>query len=251
MIIIEEEKIKDVPFIHVFKNGKQASQLPLIIFLHGFTSTKEMNLSYSYLLAKKGFRVALPEANFHGERSHKLQAKELDFKFWEIVIQTIHELPLIKTFFEERSLINNHKIGVAGTSMGGITTLGALTQYDWISAAVSLMGAPSYQQFALKQLADLKQNNDNFHIEKQQVDFLLKELSAYDLSLNKEKLAGRPLLLWHGKEDEVVPYNYALEFYEQANSAEIKFILDKQAEHKVSQTGIRQAVDWLEEKLIK
>ncbi|MDI5791688.1 hypothetical protein PO124_35075 [Bacillus licheniformis] len=33
--------------------------------------------------------------------------------------------------------------------MGGIVTLGALTQYEWITTAVSLMGSPAYVEFLI------------------------------------------------------------------------------------------------------
>ena len=41
-------------------------------------------------------------------------------------VNTIHEFPILKDHFEEKGLIVPNGIGVAGTSMGGIVTLGAL-----------------------------------------------------------------------------------------------------------------------------
>ena len=55
----------------------------------------------------------------------------------------------------QKDLADQDRIGV-GTSMGGIVTLGALTQYKWIKAAVSLMGSPNYVKFAQAQIEHLK-----------------------------------------------------------------------------------------------
>ena len=55
-----------------------------------------------------------------------------------------------------KNLIDSERIGMVGTSMGGIVTLGSLTRYKWIKAAVSLMGMPYYEKFALWQIKELE-----------------------------------------------------------------------------------------------
>lgn len=249
MVLIENYKVDQIPVLHIVKKDRQKERLPLIIFLHGFTSAKENNLHYAYLLAKKDFRVILPEANYHGERSQQLTEQQLDFKFWKIVIQTIKELNEIKQFSESKFLIDEDRIGVVGTSMGGIITLGALTQYEWIKSAVSLMGVPAYQDFARHQLDDLKEQNQTVDINSGEVEIIFNKLAKYDLSLNPQKLGNRNLLFWHGKQDEVVPYELAYQFYENVKNMEdlkgkIKFIIDENAEHKVTQAGIKSTVNW-------
>ena len=57
-------------------------------------------------------------------------------------MQSIEELDVLRQYFEKESLIDSERIGMVGTSMGGIVTLGSLTRYKWIKAAVSLMGMP-------------------------------------------------------------------------------------------------------------
>ena len=69
MIQIHKEIVKGVPLLHVVKAGHEEKMLPLIFFIHGFTSAKEHNLHFAYLLAEKGFRVVLPDAILHGERT--------------------------------------------------------------------------------------------------------------------------------------------------------------------------------------
>ena len=61
-------------------------------------------------------------------------------------------------------------------------------------------------------------------------NLLLKWIPEYDLSLQPEKIAGRPLLFWHGREDVVVPYQHVVEFIaEHGDKENIQFIEEDEA----------------------
>ncbi len=250
MITIEQDKLKNIPFLHLADEKKKSDPLPFIIFVHGFTSAKENNLHYAYHLAQTGFRVLLPEALYHGERNLGLSGNELNLHFWEIVLQTIDELDILKHTFEERNLIDPSRIGVVGTSMGGIVTLGALTKYNWIKAATSLMGMPYYEQFALSQINYMKEKGIEIAVEDEELAQLMSRIIEFDLSKQPEKLQNRPLLFWHGMRDEVVPYKHTYHFYETIKPLyekvpeKLQFITDKNAGHKVSNEGVVKTVEW-------
>ena len=252
MITIQKEKIKNIPFLHIAEDKKMAEKLPFIIFVHGFTSKKENNLHYAYLLAEKGFRVLLPEALYHGERNPSLSGQSLEFRFWEIVLQTIDELEILKNTFEEKQLIDPNRIGVVGTSMGGMITLGALTKYNWIKAATSLMGMPYYEKFALYQINSMREKGVELPVQDKELTQLMDKLRQLDLSLHLEKLQNRPLLFWHGKQDPVVPYANTYHFYETIKPLyiqepnKLQFITDERAGHKVSNDGVEKTVKWFE-----
>ncbi|NRD78404.1 esterase [Bacillus sp. BRMEA1] len=255
MVIVENKQIENIPLLHIVKQEDYKDKLPLIIFIHGFTSGKENNLHYAYLLAEKGFRVLLPEALYHGERAQGLSEKELFAHFWEIVLMTIKEVSLLKDYFVESALADEERIGIAGTSMGGIATLGALTQYPWIKAAVSLMGSPTYEQLSLWQLEQLKSQGMKLPFNESDIEKQLSILRTYDLSQQPEKLNSRPLLFWHGKKDPIVPFSFTFEFYESLENQyfnqpeRIKFIADEHADHKVSREGLQATIDWFENHL--
>lgn len=250
MIVIENETIGEIPLLHVVKSDFIEAPLPLIIFVHGFESAKENNLHYAYLLAEKGFRVILPEAIFHGQRSIGLSKTEMNLRFWESVTTTIDELEVIKNYYERENKIDVERIGLAGTSMGGIITLGALTQYKWIKAAVCLMGMPYYEQFSQFQLKQLEKNGVEIPFSEDEKESIFAHLRKYDLSLQTEKLAKRPLLFWHGEKDPVVPFSYTYQFFESikplysSEQEKIQFIRDEKADHKVSREGVLRLVDW-------
>ena len=71
--------------------------------------------------------------------------------------------------------------------MGGIAALGALTQYKWIKAAVSLMGMPSYEDFSLWQLEQLKSQGVQLPFTEEQIEEAVGDPSAYDLSVQPGK----------------------------------------------------------------
>ncbi|RDU35552.1 esterase [Neobacillus piezotolerans] len=249
MVVIRKEFVNSIPVLEVVQEKKLAEKLPLAIFAHGFTSAKENNLHIAYLLAERGFRAVLPDAPYHGERDEGFGEVELSVRFWDIVIKTIHEVNTVKDFYVAGGLAASGEIGLAGTSMGGIVTLGALTQYDWIGAAVSLMGSPSYREMAGWQVDELRKRGHQLPISDEDLAGRIEALGVYDLSLQPEKVGGRPLLFWHGEADTVVPHHYAWEFYEkqlkdQQRNGDIAFISERHAGHKVTRKGTYALVDW-------
>lgn len=252
MIVVEKMKVADIPLLQVVKHANKDKKTPFVIYVHGFMSAKEHNLHYAYYLAEQGIRVVLPEALYHGERSHEYNKQELSLRFWEIVVNEIAEIKLIKEHFEKHDLIDSGRIGLAGHSMGAITTLGALTQYDWVKAAVSLMGCPSYTKLLQSQLSDLQKSGVEIPLSAKEIDKQFSVLETYDLSLQQSKLQNRPLLFWHGERDDVVPFAPAYQFYQEIiplyekTPERLKFIVDPLADHKVSREGIMALAEWFD-----
>ena len=143
-----------------------------------------------------------------------LTEKDLYSHFWEIVIKTIHEINDYKEYYVNEGLVDEEKIGLAGTSMGGIVTLGALTQYKWVKTAVSLMGMPAFEEYLHWQLEQMQRLGVNLPFTNEQIAEQFSMLRQYDLSLHPEKLENRPLLFWHGKKDPIVPYPLTYQFYQ-------------------------------------
>ncbi|WLR51546.1 alpha/beta fold hydrolase [Bacillus tianshenii] len=254
MIVLDKEQPAGIPLLHVVQQEKMHQKLPTVIFVHGFTSAKEHNLHVAYYLAEAGIRVLLPEALHHGDRDEGLSEEDLMFSFWKIVIHTIHELEAIKEYYTAKEFIEEDKIGLVGTSMGGIVTLGALTQYDWIQSAVSLMGNPSYESFSRWQMDGIKKSGAPVPLDETEIEKQIASLKPYDLSAQLEKACDVPLLFWHGKLDQVVPFEHANDFYYNLRSAYpdaiTEFIEDEKAGHKVSREGVLATVEWFEKHLM-
>ncbi|WP_186669254.1 prolyl oligopeptidase family serine peptidase [Sporosarcina sp. BP05] len=247
---VTEELWGDIPLLHIVEDEFKDKQVPVVIFIHGFTSAKEHNLHYAYNMAKQGIRVLLPDAHLHGAREDNLDEVQLSLRFWEIVLTSIEEVSFIREELVQRGLHSTGKIGLGGTSMGGITTLGCLAVYDWVDAAAVMMGAPGFVQLAKAQMSGFERRGFKLPITDEEKKKLLATLSTFDLTKHPSALNNRPIYFWHGEQDTVVPYEPTHNFYkaikkEYAAAPErIEFVSNETAGHVVSRAGMLQAADW-------
>ncbi|WP_164215019.1 esterase [Virgibacillus sp. YIM 98842] len=254
MIGIFEEQLNDIPVLHVVEAAKEKKALPTVVYFHGFTSAKEHNLPFAYLLADSGYRVILPDSQYHGAREMKeVSSVKKQVSFWNIVMNNVVELEEMKKELDKKELILDERIGIAGTSMGGITTSAALSQYSWIKTAAILMGSPKITTYA-KTLVDSFKKTGNLPVTDEMIEELYDELQQYDLSLKPEKLNNRPLLFWHGENDAVVPFDHSYTFYEDAsklyeNKEDIYFIKEANRDHKVSRHAVLETIKWFKKHL--
>ncbi|GAF64020.1 putative hydrolase [Bacillus sp. TS-2] len=257
MILIENETISHIPALHVVKEDvKDESSLPVVFVLHGFRSAKEDQLPIAYLLAERGFRVILPDAQSHGKREDSISRDEqkLALSFWNIVMTSIKEMAIIKESLEKRQLLKG-PVAIVGTSMGAITLYGALTQYEWISSAVAFMGAAHYEHLANEQIKTIE--SKGVVIEEKDKWEVLTNLKHFDLTKQINKLNKRPLWIWHGLQDQVIPFFYSEKLYETVQDQyenhleQLAFIREERAGHKVSRKAMFEATDWLRKQSIK
>jgi dipeptidyl aminopeptidase/acylaminoacyl peptidase len=250
MIGILHKNFNKIPALVIVDAAKEKEALPVVVYFHGFTSAKEHNLPVAYLLAEKGYRVVLPDSEYHGEREIAISAIKKQISFWDIVMQNVKELEEIKDELDQEGLIKDNRLGIAGTSMGGITTSAALTQYPWIKAAAILMGSPEITTYAKTLVNSFKQMG-NLPVSDEEIDQLYEELTTYDLSMQPEKINQRPLLFWHGEKDSVVPFDHSYTFYDKVkheykDQANIQFLKEKNRDHKVSRYAIFETVKWFD-----
>ncbi|MFZ3579297.1 esterase [Virgibacillus sp. DJP39] len=253
MIGVSNRKFNNIPALVIVEAGKETEPMPVVLYHHGFTSAKEHNLPLAYLLAEKGFRVVLPDSEYHGEREREISAVKKQISFWDIVMQNVHETKEIYNILQDEKLLADDRFGIAGTSMGGITTAATLTQYPWIKAAAVLMGSPKITTYAKTLVTSFKRMGD-LPVTDEMITYLFESLNQYDLSKHMEKLNNRPLLFWHGETDSVVPFDHSYTFYEKArelydNKENIQFLNQQNQGHKVSRYAIIETVKWFSQKL--
>ena len=94
----------------------------------------------------------------------------------------------------------------------------------------------------------------NYVVPKDYFD-LISWVKSYDLSLQPEKLAGRPLFFWHGQADEKIPYIQTERFVEKnrhkSYGKEIVFRSSKTQRHMVQIPLMEEASTFLAKNLIK
>ncbi|WP_339261606.1 alpha/beta hydrolase [Lysinibacillus sp. FSL K6-3209] len=253
-MFVKTEIWGQIPLLHIYTD-KMNEKTPVVIFLHGFMSAKEHNLHYAYQLVNKGVRVLLPDAKFHGARSEGLTETQMNLHFWDIVLNSIHEVEQLYKDLKNKQLVAGDKIGVAGTSMGAIVTSGCLKLYDWIQTAAICMGGPAFIKLGAYQLQQLAKSGVKWPMSEQEVQKTNALLATYDISLTPEQFAGRPVFFWHGEQDKTVPFQDTYDFYctlrtyYEENPSNLKFIADKHAGHAVTRDGMLAATEWLAQHL--
>lgn len=249
MLELKHVVISDIPIIEIFEKGKENKALPTVVFYHGWESRKERVLEYGYYLARNGFRALLPEALNHGERKTKGSSSQDPMNFWEIVANNVRELPIIVDHYIINQKTNADQIGVAGLSMGGITTNAVLTQYHWVKAAAVLMGSPSPIAFTEWLLKNYKVDDTPIYelLDQEVINNRLVELEPISLNLQPDKIANRPLYVWHGSADPIVPIHLTQTFYEEIKnesySENIDFEVSEGVEHTVPQKIVQRMTE--------
>ena len=251
-MIVKKEQWENIPLLHVYDESMN-EQTPVVVFFHGFMSAKEHNLHYAYQLVQKGVRVILPDVLFHGERFVKLSELEMNTSFWKIVLNSVKELHTIYEQLKHKQLLASEKIGVAGTSMGGVVTSGSLAVYPWIQAAGICMGTASYSKFAAHQVQEFAEKGIKLPMTLEEQRQLLQMLSRYNLEENEKAWQQCPIIFWHGERDTVVPYEMSRDFYEQHvqnnGALPIEYISEPKAGHAVSRDGMLQVTAFLAQHL--
>ncbi|MEK4228483.1 prolyl oligopeptidase family serine peptidase [Solibacillus sp. FSL H8-0538] len=251
MIVIREEW-KRIPLLHIYTE-EMTENTPVVIFLHGFMSAKEHNLHYAYQLVEKGVRVILPDAYLHGERTEHLSEIQMNLHFWKIVMKSVTEVHTLYQELKLKKLLAAEQIGIAGTSMGGITTSGCLRLYNWIQAAGICMGTTSFTKLALHQLEDYTTKGMSFPMSLEQQAAIFEMLRSHDLEQAPEVFARCPIIFWHGQQDRTVPFSMSYPFYEQlqqqGQAEKTQFIVDGKAGHAVSRHGMLEVTNWLAQHL--
>lgn len=240
MISIERLNISDIPTLQVVSGSLAHDPLPTVIYYHGFNGEKESSLTIAYKMAEKGIRVILPDAPLHGERGTSDEPVEHGRTFWHIVLQTLEELASIRTYLLEKSFVLDEKIGLGGTSMGGMITYAALRKYNWIQTVAVLMGTPYLTERAVATAGNDKQ--------------LLAKIERVDITKAIDALQERPLFIWHGELDAIVPVEDSRKFYDTLTNYyetedDVQFIEEKERIHNISKLSIKKTAEWFDNQL--
>ncbi|WP_125762902.1 alpha/beta fold hydrolase [Companilactobacillus hulinensis] len=233
MVKIYQRTLQDVPILEVVEEKYRYSKVPLVIFYHGWRSDKELVLTQARKLAKKNIRVILPDAMNHGQRREDISSIP-SFTFWNSIQGNLAEFDLVKDFYLNRDLVLDEKIGVGGYSMGGMTTGALLTQHPEITAATIIMGTPNLNAYA-KLVRDSAAKH-HLYVPKD-MENLTSWIDNYDLNNYPETLNNRPVLFWHGTDDERIPYSQSKKFFDsiqgQPYAEQVAFITGYKAKHLV------------------
>lgn len=199
MIEIDNITLAGIDALHAVPAGQGNSPLPTVIFWHGFTSSKTVYSYFAVALAQAGFRVILPDAPEHGARFDGDEATRLRH-FWQILHGSVSEYPALRDALVARGWVIEGRLGIGGASMGAMTALAVATHYPEARCVASLMGSGYFTTLArtLFPPCDVSACTEDF-------EQVIAPLRPYDVTSHLAALAARPLFLWHGTDDNVVP----------------------------------------------
>lgn len=190
MIELEVRQLAGSEVLHACPQGQGGQPLPCIVFYHGFTSSKIVYSYFAVALAQAGFRVLMPDAWDHGSRYRGDEQQRLG-QFWPILLRNFADFPALRDAIVAEGWLAEGRLAVGGASMGGMTALGLMTRHPELRCVASLMGSGFFSGLSHRLFPSQ--------------DDVSGALADWDVGQHLAALGSKPLLLWHGEEDDVVP----------------------------------------------
>lgn len=240
----ERHHIGEIPVIRLVPKGIEGP-LPTIIFYHGWSSSKDIQLMRGMILAGFGYQVILPDSINHGERGvlDYGSPKDVVENFWPTILKNLEEYSQIRDYAIENFKADGERLGVSGNSMGGFTASGIFTYNPEIKALAILNGSANWTgaNFIFKELVPGKLP-----------EWLKKEedyISSIDPMNHLDKIVERPILILHGDADSVVDIKSQKDFYKTASSLysdrdKIHLVEYNNLNHIVSTNMLEETVKW-------
>jgi fermentation-respiration switch protein FrsA (DUF1100 family) len=116
-------------------------------------------------------------------------------QFWQILHGSLTEFAALRDALHQAGLVADNRLAVAGASMGGMTALGIMTRHPEVKSVACLMGSDI--SLPLADAVSPREQDD--------VEAVMAPLAKWEVTHALPQLASRPLFLWHGEADDIVP----------------------------------------------
>ncbi|ALB64173.1 YjfP protein [Cronobacter condimenti 1330] len=235
MIEISTRQFAGIEALYAAPADAENHALPTVLFYHGFTSSKTVYSYFAVALAQAGFRVIMPDAPDHGARFSGDAAHRMT-QFWQILHATITEYPALRDALREQGITGESGLAIGGASMGAMTALGIMTHHPEVRAVAALMGSGYFTSLS----------RTLFPPQAEEAQAIAAALAPWDVEAQLARVADRPLLLWHGEEDDVVPasqsFRLAAELLEQKLNAHLTCLWQPGVKHRITPEALEATV---------
>ncbi len=207
----------------VLRLPRSSEPVPAALLLHGYASRKEdMAESVGEALVPLGIATLSIDLPLHGERADPFELRSVrnPFELAERWRTAIAEAQLALRFLAARREIDRDRLGVIGYSLGSYLSL-AVAERDRAPRAFVLAAGGDLPDFPLAQL--------------------IRPIA--DPLRGVRALAGRPLLMVHGRRDRTILPAQAERLF--AVAAEPKEIRWWDAGHYLPHAAVHDAAEWL------
>ncbi|MFK3706103.1 esterase [Klebsiella sp. NPDC088457] len=238
MIALEIRRLAGGEVLHACPQNALDKPLPCIIFYHGFTSSKMVYSYFAVALAEAGFRVVMPDAAEHGARYDGDERGRMQ-RFWPILLQNFAEFPALRAATIQQGWVDGDRLAVAGASMGGMTALGIMTHHPQLKSVACLMGSGYFTHLSQSLFPSPAVGAE--------------QLAEWDVSEQLSTLGERPLLLWHGDEDDVVPaaetFRLQQALRQNALANNLTCVWQKGVRHRITPEALATTVTFFQQHL--
>jgi uncharacterized protein len=216
---------------------------PAALVQHGYGASKTDLLPLGEFLASYGFVALLPDAWGHGERfptdgPNWMTAFSADF-ILEVLRHTVDDMGVALTVLLERPDVLPGGALLAGFSLGAIASLIVGTEDARAAGIYSISGSP------VPDLAHMLPMGLPGPSPEGEV-----WARAHDAADHLAALAPKPLLLQHGRNDDMVPVSGSLRLYESAQPLysahpDRLSLMLYDHRHDVTEAEVAEGVEWL------
>lgn len=201
----QEIWVDEIPVLQVSPAGKESEKLPLVVFMHGVTGSKEVMAYVLALIADAGYKAVSFDLPGHGERTDGPRM------FLDVLEEGAKDLDKLLDYYTMTGWADTERLGIGGFSAGGIVAyeyamegehhpqllLPVSTVADWNDMQGSGLLKLCYENSSI--IAPIK-------MEAEVNQQLIQDNPYGDVSNLKDVT----VLIAHGKEDKVFNYNCAV-----------------------------------------
>jgi len=211
---------------------------PAVIVFHGAGSQKENHADFARAALAHGFAALTFDNRGHGETEGAMGPG------------VIADLQRLARFVADRSEVDERRVAVRGSSMGGLLAIHTAAASDAVAAVVAICPASeSMMMTSVRPVAEGRPPRPGTYLDSMRIDAkaLVAWLGEHEVGDAVELLGDKPLLLIHAKGDEQVPYQHSEELYARASEPKRLLLLEggdhRSAQHDAELQG--ESLRWL------
>ena len=194
---------------------------PAVVILHGSGSRKENHADYARMAAAHGCVALTFDARGHGESEGKLGPG------------VIVDIERLARLLAERPEVDQRRIAVRGSSMGGLLAIHAGAAIERVAAVVAI--CPASEALMIDDVRRLARGErlDESGLDPDRVDApaLAAWLEEHDVREAAALMGDKPMMLVHARGDEVVPYTISEQIHERASEPK-RLLLTEGGHHR-------------------